>query len=236
MLAVYTHNDLRMYRVTFSDGLSIGCCEDHQWLLTTGQVVSTKWLLDSDSDHGGPRITEGTYAVPLTKPIAFDSTPLLCDPYEVGREIASWPVSQQRVPARYRYSSIADRQQLLKGILEDHCTITGETLVYKTYSWQMCKDVRELVESLGGICSKKEKIQSRSGYTLAYYELTLCLPSQFPLVGQDVRRQNGESERQMCRRFVSIRPISSTRGKCLTVDGPSHTYLIDGCCVTHNTL
>ena len=49
--AVYNHSNVEMYRITFSDGVSVECCKDHLWQIHDQhgiKVVDTKWFTEKD--------------------------------------------------------------------------------------------------------------------------------------------------------------------------------------------
>ena len=368
VLAVYDHDDLTMYRVTFSDGLTIDCCEDHQWLLSDGRTVSTKWFLENDSRHSYRRIDSKNkpYAVPLTKPIEFDYKDVPVDAYVLGALLGDGSISnglsitsvdehivdriQQRLPQNlelrrcgksidyriaqkkgqvryqgfiwyadgqrvgttrdmcqylssitgkyysiqttprkvkqciadktkfegitwsyrrevgnplgqtiidlnlvnctshtkfipdlYKYNSIETRLELIRGLFDtDGYAATDNHLSYTTVSEQLCDDVREVIESLGGICHKKVGPCYYNGnYTGLSYTLTIRSsdPSLFVTLPRKKSRLRPRSRGALPKRkFEKIEPISLKTGRCITVDSPSKTYLINGCCVTHNTL
>lgn len=51
VLATYNHKNVEMYRITFSDEVSIECCKDHLWKIHDqhgSKVVDTKWFTEKD--------------------------------------------------------------------------------------------------------------------------------------------------------------------------------------------
>lgn len=51
VLATYNHTNVEMYRITFSDGVSIDCCKDHLWKIYDqhgNKIVDTKWFTEKD--------------------------------------------------------------------------------------------------------------------------------------------------------------------------------------------
>ena len=67
VLASYEHENLEMYRVTFSDGASVVCCKDHLWevydeshcaTLTTSQIIHMNYT---------------TLWIPYTEPVQFEN-------------------------------------------------------------------------------------------------------------------------------------------------------------------
>lgn len=368
VLAVYDHQDLTMYKVTFSDGLTIQCCEDHQWLLDDGRTVSTKWFLENDSRQKYRRIDSKNkpYGVPLTKPVQFLSRSVPVNPYILGVLLGDGSISKglsitstdeyivnkvrenlpetlqlkqcdpisyricqksdrvktnrgyvwyadgnkigstkemceyldlhtgkyhskqttpekikqsivnsttyegfvwsfrrevgnclhqdlidlglfgctshtKFIPDVYKYNTVETRLDVLRGLFDtDGYAASGNHLEYTTVSERLCDDVREIVESLGGICNKHVGEAKYNGkHTSMCYTLTIRVPDPSMFVTLPRKksklnsRKNGSIPR---RRFEKIEPINLKVGRCITVDSPSRTYLIKGCCVTHNTL
>lgn len=92
--AVYNHHNVEMYRITFSDGVSVECCKDHLWQIHDQhgiKVVDTKWFTEKDQ-FGRVRkdnlFSNGSksykYWIDKCEPVQFDyhSTPI--HPYVLG--------------------------------------------------------------------------------------------------------------------------------------------------------
>lgn len=364
VVAVYNHDNLTMYRVKFSDGTFVDCCEDHQWLLRDGRTVSTKWFLEHDSRHKYPRINSKNtpYCVPLCKPVEFTKKEQKIHPYVLGAilgdgsishgtgftskdpfiiskirnnllegvtleqksdieysfknvipttrggyiyyannkrvgnihdtceflhkkgckyskqiiryklkeavencqifENYAWTRKEHKtsilgsileelsllgctshtkfIPDVYKYSDIQSRVELLQGLIDTDGYVADNHVEYSSVSKQLCKDVREIVESLGGICSWHEGPCGYNGkltgisysLTIRFSDPRVCcsLPRKLELLNS--RKLNAEP----LRKFVSIEKINNCIGRCITVDSPSSTYLCKNFIVTHNTL
>ena len=96
VIGIYELGDVNMYNITFTDGSSVRCCEDHLWKIQTARlrhsgkfdVRYTKDLLDYKQERfipGHNKVeTIYKYRVPLTKPINFDTKCFTVDPYTLG--------------------------------------------------------------------------------------------------------------------------------------------------------
>ena len=92
--AVYNHSNVEMYRITFSDGVSIKCCKDHLWQIHDQhgiKVVDTQWFTKKDQ-FGRIRkdnlFSDGSgsykYWIDRCEPIQFDYQEIPIDPYVLG--------------------------------------------------------------------------------------------------------------------------------------------------------
>lgn len=92
--AVYDHKNVTMYRITFSDGVSIDCCKDHLWQINDQsgtKVVPTSWFLEKDQfgkirkDHLTPKIGNNyKYWISRCSPVEFSHIDVPLDPYLLG--------------------------------------------------------------------------------------------------------------------------------------------------------
>jgi SNF2-related domain/SNF2 Helicase protein/LAGLIDADG-like domain len=86
---VYPQGEVELYRVLFSDGTSIECCDDHLWYVTSpvrkyrgqpGRVRALREIRDDLRDAAG----NCKHYIPLVRPIEFLERPLPLDPYLLG--------------------------------------------------------------------------------------------------------------------------------------------------------
>lgn len=149
------------------------------------------------------------------------------------------------IPDIYKYSSISDRLELLRGLMDTDGTVkkTGEAS-YTTVSKQLAYDVIELVRSLGGRASirtrnrvgKVAKYKTRQITTRhASYEFTISLPEKMnPFYIS--RKAKLFSCKYMHRvGIVSVEFVGEKEVQCIKVDNPEHLYLTDDFIVTHNS-
>jgi len=154
------------------------------------------------------------------------------------------------IPDLYKFSSIHDRIELLRGLMDTDGTVKkiGEAS-YTTTSKRLAMDVIEIVKSLGGrsvLCErdrvgmisyitdrqgKRQKLTCR----LISYEFTISLPNDInPFF---ISRK---AERFSCKYMhnigiKSIEPIGVKEVKCISVDNSENLYITDDYIVTHNS-
>lgn len=152
------------------------------------------------------------------------------------------------VPEIYKYSSVNDRLELLRGLMDTDGTVkkTGEAS-FTTTSKKLADDVVEIVRSLGGRASRRERDRIGKRSFLASgrqivsrrvsYEFTISLPQNMNpfYVSRKSERHNSKYIHS-----VGILSVEDT-GKekevqCIRVDNDEHLYITDDFIVTHNTL
>lgn len=146
------------------------------------------------------------------------------------------------IPKQYLNSSINQRLDLLKGLMDSDGSINDSlTCEYSTSSEQLALDVKELVQSLGGVARitsripsytyKGEKKQGATSYRV-YIRMQDC---------KDLFYITRKSDRARKRKvlvtdeIVSIRFVGEEPAKCISVDSEDHLYITDDYIVTHNT-
>jgi phosphate starvation-inducible PhoH-like protein len=90
VVGVYPQGELDVYRVTFSDGTSTECSEDHLWLTATRRqrscgsrhsVRTTAEIKKTIASSGGI----GNHSIPIASPVCFaEGAPLPTPPYTLG--------------------------------------------------------------------------------------------------------------------------------------------------------
>lgn len=147
------------------------------------------------------------------------------------------------IPKKYLYSSIQNRVELLRGLMDNDGTVnnkkTNTSSQYTTTSKQLCYDVLELVRSLGGKASysKKEsyykkdnkKIKCKDVYNV-YFTLDIN-PYSIKEKAQYYKKPT------YCRNkyIINIEKVRQEECQCIMVDSPEHLYVTDGYTLTHNT-
>ena len=158
---------------------------------------------------------------------------------------------QKSIPEPLLRGSAEDRISLLQGLLDtDGTTVlsrgnsTGTTIEYGTVSRQLSEDVTELVQSLGGVVSVREKWptythkeEKRVGQL--YYRMVLSLPSGIvPFrLQRKLDRWTPRSKYEPSRSIVSIEGTGEyEQAQCIRVAAADSLYITTGYVVTHNTL
>lgn len=142
------------------------------------------------------------------------------------------------IPDEYKYNSISNRIDLLRGLIDtDGYSSKDNLLQYTTVSKQLALDVRFIIESLGGFVSFSEKQCGYNGkVTGTAYTLTIKCndPSLFCSLTRK-KEKLGKRKFKPRRKIVSVEKLGKGNAKCITVDDKDGLYLIDHFIVTHNT-
>jgi len=158
------------------------------------------------------------------------------------------------IPELYKYSSIEDRIDLLRGLMDTDGTIKdvkGGNCSYTTISEQLAKDIVELVQSLGGRATyrirdrtkedrKKIFIDGNGNEQLIVtkhisYDLNISLPSHINpfYISRKAVRFNPSYMHYIG--IKSVEPVGKKEVQCILVEDPEHLYITDQYIVTHNT-
>jgi len=149
------------------------------------------------------------------------------------------------IPKCYLFNSIENRIKLLNGLMDTDGTISkdGTFVSFCSTSIKLINDVKELVQSLGGIATdhtpKKnyyvhngERKEGKTSYTLTLKMNPdinpFSLKRKFDLVLP-------KTKYKPIRYIVAAKLVGKKEAKCISVDNPSHLYITNDYIVTHNT-
>ena len=147
------------------------------------------------------------------------------------------------IPREYLFGSVENRYALLRGLMDTDGTISDGRVSYCTTSYQLAKDVRHLVRSLGGIATLtgKEpfyrdaagaKVYGRQAYTLYIKHRE---PARLFSLPRKVERAKLKADCPMYLRLADYRVEGEVTGRCITVSNPNGLYITDDFVVTHNS-
>jgi hypothetical protein len=152
------------------------------------------------------------------------------------------------IPTIYKYSSINDRLEILKGLMDTDgtCSIhkkgNFEGTEFSTVSERLCDDVIEIVHSLGGIARKKSRT---TNYTYKgekkegkkNYRVNIKLPSGMnPFKLKRKYKLYNTPKKYMVGRYIKdIKFEGKGESICISVDSPDKLYVTEHAIVTHNT-
>lgn len=148
------------------------------------------------------------------------------------------------IPKEYLNSSLADRCELIRGLMDTDGNVekTGSA-DFTTTSEQLANDFAELVRSVGGICYIKsritdytyrgEKKQGKRSYTCSL--LHSDIGKFITLPRRKVRIDARQGKRVNRLTIVSIKPVRKCLTRCISVSHDTHLYITDDYIVTHNT-
>ena len=149
------------------------------------------------------------------------------------------------IPEKYKKLSFNQTIELIQGLMDSDGTCDkSSSLSYCTVSYQLAKDVQELIWSIGGIASISEK-QSYSTYKgekkrgkLAYnVNIRYANPK---LLFTLERKLNNVSDTYqysdtLKNNIVSVEYVGKKEAKCIMIEDVNHLYVTDNYIVTHNT-
>lgn len=153
----------------------------------------------------------------------------------------SW---EKFIPHDYKISEPHQRHALLQGLMDTDggATATGG-VEYTTTSKRLCKDITEVVQSLGGHVhmntnqnSYPYKGEKKLGRVA--YRMIIVLPPQFPpfRLQRKLDKWIPRSKYQPSRSIVSVEATDTYDDMtCITVENPDSLYVVSGCILTHNT-
>ena len=142
------------------------------------------------------------------------------------------------IPEIYKLSSIEQRKELLKGLMDSdgYITKTKNKISYSTSSMQLSKDVAELVCSLGGIARVCKYERNRNGKDIVEYVVRIQIGFCPFRLKRKAERYNPTFRKYLRRYIEKVEFDGIEDAQCIYVDSPSHTYISDkSYIVTHNT-
>lgn len=145
--------------------------------------------------------------------------------------------SDKFVPKEYLAANPEQRLALLQGLMDSdgYCSKTG-SMEYSTNSSRLAEDVEWLCASLGIKCrsvyrhTQSQDMQGKPSWRLILRSKTLC---PFRL-SRKVRRWRPLKETGDWV-LHGVKPAGRGMATCIEVNDPSHTFVIEGGIVTHNT-
>lgn len=150
---------------------------------------------------------------------------------------------EKYIPNIYKFNSVENRIKLLNGIMDADGCVSKSNVTFSSTSKRLIDDVKELVQSLGGICTDHSPYYPTYTYNgekrkgKISYRITLTMPpdiNPFSLK-RKMERVIPKSKYKPTRYITSARIIGKKDAKCIMVDNPSRLYLTNNYIVTHNT-
>lgn len=154
---------------------------------------------------------------------------------------------EKTIPEIYFKASINQKLKLLQGLFDTDGTVASNKkngqVTFTTTSHQMAKQVQELIWSLGGLATLKQRItsfthkgvkkQGRVSYTL---HLKIRNNKElFYISRKKDRCKDTYDPLQFRRRIKEVNFIGVELAQCIMIDDPNHLYITDDYIITHNT-
>ena len=245
ILGVYDQGEKDAFKVTFSDGRSTICNDEHLWtcieLGKDKKTLTLRQILDRGfKTHNGKL----KYAIPQSKGVYYSTKKFKVHPYDMGQMIINRDMT--RIPNEYFYGDEQQRVELLQGILDVGfiCLFNKDNkMEFISSIKELVKDVKSVFNSLGYSSSFKECTISAGNAKFVEYRLILDIPGIEILrffknrdIDETFVELNGSKE-VYDRIYISdIENLGyKTEMRCIYIDDPEHLYLTNDYIVTHNT-
>lgn len=145
------------------------------------------------------------------------------------------------VPKNYIYNNSNIRLEILRGLMDtDGCCFINKKSKnsihkFNTISQQLAKDVKEIVNSLGGLCYINEVNQIFNNNPHKSYVCNIIL-TKFNVFKLKRKSEKVTSRKLKPKRTISkIEKIAIDKARCIKVDCPNGLFLTDSYIITHNT-
>lgn len=141
----------------------------------------------------------------------------------------------KRIPECYLHGDVNQRMELLRGLMDTDGSISRQRMTYHSVNRQLCEDVVELIQSLGGQAHIRTYDRTDEGKPVEYQVnvVTKFNPFYTTRKAREYRIRRGN----YCSRYIEkIELVGREESRCIHVTAPDHLYLTDNYVVTHNTL
>ena len=176
--------------------------------------------------------------------IDFVNSREVSDPYhtqnaymqEIRRLKLNVVSGEKFIPKLYLQGSEWQRKEFLAGLMDTDGSCIKNRTVFHTTSEQLARDVRELVQSLGGIAIIHRYDRTEEGKAPEYQvniRTTFCPFSDECYKAASWRPNN---RFKVTRYIKSVEYIGEKECQCIKTSAPDELYLTDEYIVTHNTL
>jgi len=199
------------------------------------------------------------FFIPIIKPIEFNKKELPIHPYILGcilgdggltvknnthftssdlEIINSYNSHTKFIPEIYKFSSIEDRIELLKGLMDTdgYCDKNNGLIEYTSVSKDLIEDVKFIIQSLGGIAKSRKIKFDKNGFHS--YRISITLPNE--IIPFKLKRKldiyKPKTKYQPYRGIKSITLVGEDECQCISVDASDSLYVTNDCILTHNTL
>lgn len=152
-------------------------------------------------------------------------------------------LNNKHIPPIYLRSSIAQRMNLLQGLMDSdgYVSVAGQC-EFTTISDVLCRDVHELLCSLGYKPTVKTDVARLYGREISpKYRIQFWSYQDRPVFKLERKRQRlkatpAKKTRSNNRQIVAVESVESVPVRCIQVDSPSHLFLAGRSMIpTHNS-
>lgn len=200
VLAIYPQAETKeVWKITFDNNTSAECCGQHLWEYRIGEEYRVE---DTETMYRQSLNTNSPLYIKSNDPVEFSEQQYDLSPYALGMVLFDY----HTIPTPYLHGSVAQRSELLQGLLKTHDELGAERQISLVgLGPQVREDVIYLCRSLG--------------FTVNYIDdnyIHIKRKKEVMITGIE----------------QTTKKVSMT---CFTVDNPAHLFLMNDFIVTHNT-
>ena len=221
--------------------LGDGCLTEAAWKSKNGIIISSS---EDDVIENVRRRVDGdrVYDNPLNycKYIYTKNAPTY---HEYCQRVGLTTYSHNKfIPEEYLYSSIEDRMELLRGLMDTDGCVNNGSFSYSTTSEKMKDGILCLCRGLG-MRATVAYIDTRKKYKSGVcYQITISTFDKIFTSEKHTKKYNAwiNKDRKLVRLFdhvfiTSIDKVRVADTRCILIDDPLHLYVTNDFLTTHNT-
>lgn len=144
------------------------------------------------------------------------------------------------IPDIYKYNSAEVRWDLIQGLCDTDGSAykAGNQIEYSTASKRLAYDIKELVQSLGGLCHVKYRKTACQTGTFWSYRLYIKHNNRpdFFRLSRKKDRMTPRKKPSLHRTIRHIEYVGKKPAQCIMLDSDDHLYMTNHHIVTHNTV
>jgi len=142
------------------------------------------------------------------------------------------------IPHNFKYNSYVNRIKLIQGLFDtDGYACKDGSVEYSTTSYQLALDIKEIIESIGGLVHISDKFTTCNDKIFKSYLLKVKTNDNSELFSLS-RKKNRcfpRTKKPLKRTIVRIEQIEDKEMQCIKVDSKDGLFLTNNYIVTHNT-
>lgn len=238
-----------IYKVSFSNGTSCECDEEHLWSVLINGDKEYKTIKLSDIKELD--IKRNKVLIPNAKAVKFNERKLDVHPYIIGYivdgnrkdknklKIVGGLLNIKTIPNDYLFNIVENRSYLLQGLIDSKGIVNKNgTITFSSKNFDLIEQVQFLVMSLGGYASLNKNITySKVGKHFKkcnVYSLNIIMSDEnLPLLNLKNKNKINYKEKEI--RITNIEYVGEKDAQCIMVDSKEHLYITEDFIVTHNT-
>lgn len=140
------------------------------------------------------------------------------------------------IPRIYLQGDIEQRKKLLAGLMDTDGSCIKNRTTFHTTSSMLADNVKELVQSLGGIAIVRSYDRTREGKGIEYQVNIRTNFNPFSTILYKANAWRPNKTFRVTRYIDKVEYIGEEECVCIKVSAPDHLYLTNDYIVTHNTM